>query len=197
MSRIYTWNTIPAHEKRLTVATMVTLMRIILIPFIIAAMCMHAWMSAFVLFMAAACTDLVDGAIARARHEQTVLGECLDPIADKCLLISCFITLAYIQAPFFSLPLWFVLLVLSKELLMIGGTYMLYARNKEVAIQPTRLGKTVTFLQISFIAWLFVGYFFSWQSDAFSENALVILASLVIATLVQYGRIGFGMWRSI
>ncbi len=110
---------LPAHEKRLTLPTMLTIARIVLVPFIIGAMVMQHWGLAFCLFIVSSLTDMLDGTFARLLDQQTFLGACLDPIADKLLLLSVFTALAFVQSPLFSIPLWFVILVLIRELIIV------------------------------------------------------------------------------
>ena len=117
---------LPASEKRFTISTLFTVLRIVLTPFIVAAMAMHFWGAAFILFSIASVSDVVDGYLARSLSEQTFLGACLDPIADKFLILSCFFALAFIRSPLFTIPLWFVLLILIKELILVGGTALIF-----------------------------------------------------------------------
>lgn len=154
--------TIPPHEKRMTISTWLTLARIALVPIIVVAMITSQWGLAFWLFVTAAVTDVLDGNVARWRNEQTFLGACLDPIADKFLLISCFCTLAFVRTPLFSIPRWFVIFMLIKELIIVGGAYVIYLTRGSVSIEPTRLGKMTTVFQVIFIIWLFACYFFQW-----------------------------------
>lgn len=180
----------PPHEKRMTLSTWLTLARIALVPFIISAMIVGAWGSAFWLFLSAAVTDVLDGNVARWRNEQTFLGACLDPIADKFLLVSCFFTLAFVRTPLFSIPRWVVMFMLIKELIMIGGAYVIYRIRGSVAIEPTRLGKMTTVFQVLFIVWLFACYFFTWVP--IKTYCVMLTAVLVIVgvSFTQYLIIG-------
>lgn len=79
---------LPPSEKRITVSTALTLARIALVPFIVTAMIGDRWGLACALFIIAAITDALDGALARWRNEQTFLGASLDPLADKFLIVA-------------------------------------------------------------------------------------------------------------
>lgn len=186
---------LPAHEKKITISTIITLIRIGLTPFIVGAMVAHCWGIACILFVIAAITDGVDGYLARIRNERTFLGAALDPIADKILLLSCFFTLAFVQSPLFTIPLWFVIVVLIKELVVIGGACVVYYCTGDVEISPTRLGKTTTVIQISFIMWLFACYFFAWMPVKTYYTMLGLVLLVVGASLVQYVRIGYHQFR--
>ena len=80
---------------------MFTLLRIASVPFIVASMVTQHWGIAFFLILFASATDLLDGFLARNFDQKTFLGACLDPIADKILILSCYFTLAFWQSPLF------------------------------------------------------------------------------------------------
>lgn len=188
-------NNLPPEEKRITASTLFTFARIILTPFIVGAMIMHQWGVAFWLFVIAAFTDVADGNIARWFNQGTFLGACLDPIADKILLVSCFATLAFVEPHPFSIPLWFVLLVLFRDMIILAGGFIIYYVRGHLVVQPSILGKTTTFVQVWFIIWLFACYFFGWLPVKTYYTALGLLFSLVVLSLLQYVRHGLKQWR--
>ena len=182
---------LPSCEKRITIPTLLTFGRILLAPCIVAAMVMHWWGVAFSLFVIAALTDTVDGTIARSCDQKTFLGACLDPVADKILLLSCFFTLAFVQSPLFSIPLWFVVLVLLREMIVLGGALGILLFGGQLIIAPTTLGKTTTLVQVIFIIWLFACYFFHWLPIKTYYTMLSLVMGLTLTSLIQYMRIGF------
>lgn len=188
-----TWQTIsriPLHERRLTFSTMITIMRIILAPCVVASMMYGAWGKAFMLFVIASMTDFLDGNMARLLNEQTFLGACLDPIADKILLVPCFMTLAFIKTPLFTIPLWFVLVVLVREFIVLFGALSIYLMKQDVEIKPTLLSKLTTMMQMIFIIWLFACYFMHWEPKKTYFTMLGLLLILVVSSLLQYIAIG-------
>jgi len=187
---------LPAHEKRITLSTVFTLLRIVLAPFIVVAMVMHMWGVAFWLFLIAAFSDIVDGNLARLCNEKTFLGACLDPLADKILLISCFFTLAFVEGPLFTVPLWFVILVLIKDLAIVFGALTIYLIKGHLEVHPTYMGKLATVVQSYFIIWLFACYFFNWMPIKIYYTILGIMIFLVIGTLLQYIKMGFSQWNA-
>ncbi len=187
---------LPPHETRMTLSTVLTLLRIVLTPFIVAAMVMNFWGAAFWLFVISSALDVLDGNVARWLKQETFLGACLDPIADKILLISCFTTLAFVQSPLFTIPHWFVVLVLLKELIVLGGSFSIFFIRGHLIVHPTILGKATTVAQTGFVVWLFACYFFGWVPLKTYDVALGLLFSLIILSLVQYMRLGFAQWRS-
>lgn len=181
---------LPAEQKRITIPTIITLVRILLTPLIVYSMVMHQWGNAFGLFLIASISDMLDGSIARFCKQQTFLGACLDPIADKLLLLGCFFALAFIDTPLFVIPQWFVYIVLIKELTIIGGATFLIITASADTIRPTLLGKLSTVVQMLFIIWLFACYFFHWVPLKTYWTMLSLLLFLVLASLVQYVCIG-------
>jgi len=151
----------------------------------------HSWGVAFVLILISSITDLLDGYIARNFNQKTFLGACLDPIADKLLVLSIYITLVFVQSPLFSIPIWFVILVLLKEILLISGVVFLFFKKGFLDIKPTLLGKLTMVVQILFIIWLFACYFFHWLPVKTYYTVLGVVLCLVLSSLCQYARIGF------
>jgi cardiolipin synthase (CMP-forming) len=184
---------LPDAEKRITIPTLFTLSRIFVIPVIVGSMIMGCWGCAFFFFVFACLTDVIDGLLARFLNEKTFLGACLDPIADKLLLISCFFTLAFVSTPLFSIPRWFVLFVVSKELMQITGASVIYYMRGHLNVQPTFLGKITTFIQMIFIMWLFACYFFCWVPLKTYYTMLGIMIFFMSGAFVQYTRIGLYM----
>ncbi len=181
---------LPAHEKKITLSTALTILRLLLIPCIVSAMVMDAWHTAFILFVIAAITDVLDGWLARWMNQRTFLGAALDPLADKLLIIAVFSTLAFVQSPLFVIPRWFVILVLLKEVLQIIGAVFIYCKNGHLTIAPTQLGKWTMVAQTTFIMWLFSCYFFAWVPIKTYYAMLVGVLSLVFLAFLDYLRIG-------
>lgn len=180
---------LPAHEFRITFSTLLTIGRIILVPWIVAAMFYGYWGAASMLFMGACLTDLFDGMFARLLNQKTFLGACLDPVADKFLLVSCFVTLALTNTLPFRVPLWFVNLVLLREFLIIFGFIFLYYSNDSLEVNPTFLSKLTTTFQMFFITWLFACYFYGWLPTKTYYVSLMVISGCVIISFLQYAQI--------
>lgn len=175
---------------RITFPTVLTILRLVLTPFIVLAMIFQFWGAAFGLFLIASLTDLLDGYLARLWNQRTFFGACLDPLADKILLLSVFFTLAFVPTPLFNIPRWFFWFVLSKELLQVFGAFIIYKWKGNLEIRPTLLGKLTTVVQMCFVLWLFTCYFFHWMPMKTYSMMVGLLFILVLATFVQYGIIG-------
>lgn len=186
---------LPSHEFRITFSTALTLVRIMLTPFIVYAMLSGHWGVASVLFFTASVTDFLDGIVARLFDQKTFLGACLDPLADKFLLVSCFATLTCTHTLPFSIPMPFLLLVLWRETFLIGGGIVIYAIKGSIEVKPSRVGKTTTFVQMLFIMWLFGCYFFKWVPVKTYYLFLVTMTGLIATSFIQYARRGMMQWQ--
>ncbi|MEP6958499.1 MAG: CDP-alcohol phosphatidyltransferase family protein [Nitrospirota bacterium] len=124
-----------------------TILRILLIPFYIGLLIYGRYDQALIVLIVAGITDALDGAIARVRNQYTRLGAVLDPLADKLLLTSGFITLSMIHL----IPLWVTILVVSRDVILLLGTAVAHFTDSRVDLTPTFLGKGTTFLQLSYV----------------------------------------------
>lgn len=103
-----------------------------------------SYQGAFWLFLVAAFSDAVDGIIAKRFDMVTLLGSYLDPIADKVMLVSVYIVLGSLG----QLPLWIVLLVVSRDALIVGGALLLWMLARSTRVKPLKISKVNTFCQI-------------------------------------------------
>lgn len=122
----------------------ITLLRIILVPFFINLMIYGYYREALAVFIAACFTDALDGMIARLTKKKTDLGAFLDPTADKLLIVSAFITLVLME----MLPVWLVIIVVSRDIILVLGGIVLYFSGHHFVAQPSLLGKATTLLQL-------------------------------------------------
>ena len=140
----------------LTFANKVTVGRILLVPFFIATVLYMSPERAFLrwvalgLFLTAVVSDVIDGYIARTRHQKTTAGAILDPLADKILLISAFICLYTKRGffPDFHFPLWLVVAIISRDVILLMGSMIIQLVTGKLEIEANRSGKTTAFLQI-------------------------------------------------
>ena len=102
--------------------------------------------------MLAALTDLFDGLFARLTNQKTALGTFLDPLADKFLLVSSFIVLSI----YGWLPKWLTITVISRDLIITIGWFLLYLIGDVSKVEPSILGKTTIWLQSLLIAYILV-----------------------------------------
>ncbi len=130
----------------------ITLARIFSVPLIVWLILREEMFIAFVLFVLGGLSDALDGLIAKQFNLTTRLGKYLDPLADKILLVAIYITLGIKQ----DIPSWLVILVVSRDLLIVGGIIFSYLMGTRITIHPVRISKINTFCQI-FLAALILG----------------------------------------
>ena len=127
-----------------TVANQLTLLRLIFIPFVIINVVDGNYLWAMVLFVAAGLSDGLDGVLARALKQQTMLGEYLDPIADKLLLSSLFLVLSFMH----NIPWKFTIVVFTRDVCILLISGVLYIAVGLRNFRPSIFGKLNTFTQV-------------------------------------------------
>lgn len=142
----------------MNVPNFLTILRIILVPVIVILLIQEKYFNALIVLTISGMTDILDGYIARQFNMQTVLGAYMDPIADKALMASCFITLAATG----MIPAWLTVIVISRDVIILLGILMLFLMSISVEIRPAGISKATTVIQvITVFAVLFVESFFS------------------------------------
>lgn len=129
----------------LTLANRLTILRILMTPAITILLLYKYTAAAVVVFVLAGITDGLDGFVARRRGQRTALGMVLDPLADKLLLTSSVVVLTILK----ELPRWFTIIIVSRDLMLIGGSLILYMFLGKMAMPPSWLGKFTTGFQIA------------------------------------------------
>jgi CDP-diacylglycerol--glycerol-3-phosphate 3-phosphatidyltransferase len=171
----------------MTLANLITMARIGIIP----AFAGLAWyygysthhppamewarVAAAIVFGLAAATDGVDGYIARHFNQESELGALLDPIADKGLILTAILVLSTWE---FGLPLWFVILVIGRDVGLALGCLLINARRGRVTVRPSWSGKTATVLQLIAIAWVLLGIPAGLRIWVWSAAALIVWSGL-------------------
>ena len=125
----------------------ITIIRILLIPLFLYKIIQGEMIFATAVYLTAAITDGLDGFIARFWNLQTKLGTFLDPMADKLLITTSFLTLSVLKI----IPLWLALAVISRDFIIVGGSLLVYLMKDELTIRPQPIGKVTTFFQFSYI----------------------------------------------
>jgi cardiolipin synthase len=128
----------------MNVPNLLTLIRIILVPVIVILLIQRSFVKALIVFIVAALSDALDGFLARVLNQQTALGAYLDPIADKALLASSFVTLSVLHV----IPGWLAVIVISRDVIILLGISVLSIMSISVKILPTFISKITTALQL-------------------------------------------------
>ena len=140
----------------LTFANKVTVARILIVPFFIGTVLDYAperdylRFVALGIFLLAIISDVIDGYIARTRHQKTKAGAILDPLADKLLLISAFGCL-YQVGPYFEIirfPIWLVVALISRDVILLLGAMIIQVLTGRLELEANRWGKVTAFFQI-------------------------------------------------
>jgi len=168
----------------MTIPNLITILRIILVPIFVIYMISDRTLGALIIFIVASISDVLDGFIAKVFHQKSNLGTHLDPLADKILLMTAYITLAILK----MLPSWLAVLTISRDVIILLGVLILYLNRYPVKINPSRLSKATTVMQAATI--LFVlshGYL---NIEFLRIYAFWLTALVTIASGLQYIRTG-------
>jgi cardiolipin synthase (CMP-forming) len=131
-------------SRTLTSANQITILRLVFIPVFAILEMGGRYDAALAILAVAAISDIVDGYVARAFHQETPLGVALDPIADKLLMATGFVILAFRGA----LPWWLAIMVLSRDVGIIVTALLISLIVGYRPFRPTRLGKASTVMQV-------------------------------------------------
>jgi cardiolipin synthase (CMP-forming) len=127
-------------------------------------------------------SDLLDGWLARRYGWQSRFGSLADPAADKIMMVSSYLTLAWLG----YLPWWLFGLVILRDLVIVIGGWIYHLKFERLEAQPTQLSRFNTFCQV-FLMWYVLVYLAGFPLPAEGQDGLVLLvAVLAAATLVQY-----------
>ena len=138
----------------MNLANKISIARIMLIPFFIAAIVYSRMNIALFFFALAVISDGVDGFIARALKQKTELGKMLDPVADKLLLVSAYICLAMVNniPAHLKMPPYVSIIVISRDAIIVLGSIIVHIITGDLKVAPSALGKITTFFQMITIA---------------------------------------------
>lgn len=165
----------------LNVPNSLTILRILLIPLFIGCLLYGRYGYALTVLVLAGVTDGLDGTIARVSNQRTRLGAYLDPLADKLLLTSAFITLSVLQL----VPLWLAILVVGRDVLLMVGALLIRMTDSRMDFSPSILGKGTTVLQLLYVVLVVV--LAAWQMDLrLLEPVLYAMVALTVLSGVHY-----------
>ena len=147
-----TEGTAPRSSSVFTLPNILTLLRLLLIPVFIVAALENRHALAFITFVSAAVTDVLDGWIARRWNLRSRLGAILDPAADKSLMISGYIVYTIHTSARYRLPEWLTFTVFARDIIIVLFAYLLYSRVKIRRFPPSIAGKISTLMQVLALA---------------------------------------------
>ena len=136
----------------LNIPNTLTTARIVIIPIFITSIIYKRYDYSLYLFIVAALTDFFDGLFARIQNQKTVFGTFLDPLADKFLLVSSFIVFSV----YGWIPKWLTITVISRDIIIVTGWFLLYFITGNAKVQPSILGKATIWVQSLIIAYILI-----------------------------------------
>ena len=157
------------------IPNILTLTRILLLPFFAATLYYEQYHYSLLVFIAASITDLLDGFIARVKKQITYFGTILDPVADKFFLLTSFIMMSKTGL----VPMWLTIIVISRDLIVISGCFIIYLVTKNLDIEPSIVGKTASAGQFLLIGLILLSLNFN--SDITFLNYLFIAVAVLTA----------------
>ena len=166
----------------MTIPNFITIARLILVPIIVFMIGQGEWLAAFAIFIAAGVSDAVDGILAKRFGMASELGAYLDPIADKALIVSIYVSLAIIGA----IPSWVAILVFSRDIMIVSAVILSWLLENPVAIAPLIVSKANTLAQISFAALVLGARAFGIDLGVWTVVAESIVAVLTVASMGAY-----------
>ena len=166
----------------MTIPNLVTLARLFSVPLVIWLLTANQVAAAFWVFVAAGLSDAVDGFIAKRFGQSSRLGGYLDPVADKALLVSVYVALA-IQG---LIPNWITILVVSRDLLIVGGLVLSMAISLTISMRPFLISKVNTAVQIGGAALALAHSGYELELGSYQELVYYAIAATTIASGVVY-----------
>ena len=162
----------------MSIPNIITLVRILLVPFIVWAIASNELEIAFNIFLAAGISDAIDGFLAKRFHMTSELGALLDPLADKALLVSIFIALGIWGA----IPRWIVILVVSRDFMIVGAVIVSWVFGKPIPMKPLMVSKLNTVAQVLFAALVLASVGFGFNAAPYD---LILMGFVTVFTLVS------------
>ena len=164
------------------IPNLITLGRILLVPVVVWAIASGTMWIAFLLFLAAGVSDAVDGFLAKRFGMTTVLGAYLDPLADKALIVSIYLTLGINS----FIPRWLVILVVSRDILIVGGIMLSWVVGSPLKIKPLLVSKLNTLAQILFACVVLGSLGYEIQVDTLKTALMGFVAALTLLSVAAY-----------
>jgi cardiolipin synthase len=166
----------------LSIPNLITLGRILLVPIVVWTIASGAMLAAFALFVAAGVSDAVDGFIAKRFRMTTELGAYLDPLADKALIVSIYVTLGI----YGEIPRWLVILVVSRDIMIVGAVMLSWLLANPLKVRPLLVSKLNTTAQILFACVVLGSLGFDIEADTVKAVLMGLVAALTLLSVGAY-----------
>jgi len=162
-----------------------TILRVLLIPAFVIFIINHNYIYALFTFAIAGITDGLDGLLARLTHQKTELGAYLDPIADKLLLVSAYLSLAIVEI----LPGWLSVIVITRDVIILLGMLVIILISRPPRIHPSFISKMTTTFQITTVLFALLGEFHA-SFKLLTPGAIYGTTFLTILSGIHYIYVG-------
>jgi cardiolipin synthase (CMP-forming) len=172
------------RERRLSIPNLITLARILSVPIMIWAIVTGWMLAAFLLFLAAGVSDAIDGFLAKRFGMTSELGAYLDPLADKALIVTIYVTLGISG----DIPRWLVILVVSRDIMIVAAVLLSWLVDKPVPMKPLLVSKLNTVAQIVFAGLVLASLGLGFKADWLLAGVMAIVTLLTLASVAAYVR---------
>lgn len=166
------------QARLINIANGLTAMRVLLVPLFAYLLISNREWEALLVFGVCGVSDALDGLLARWLKQRTIVGAFLDPIADKLLMATAFIVLAYVKI----IPSWLTVLVISRDLFILVGSFLYLLLLDASDIRPTVISKVNTGVQILTVVYYLAIAAFPETADSLGASDGTIVASVVLTT---------------
>jgi cardiolipin synthase len=174
------------------IPNILTVMRLLLTPLFVIFLLKHLYASALLVFVIACISDSLDGILARFLNQKTAFGAYLDPIADKVLLITAFVSLAILK----MIPGWLAVIVISRDILITIGISVFTISNIKYQVKPSVVSKCTTVLQSLTIIAALVNLVFS-VSSLIMVSLYWATATFTVISGIHYLYIGLNLLQGV
>jgi cardiolipin synthase len=165
-----------------TIPNLISILRLFLVPLIIWLISSDKTRWAFFAFVLAGISDGIDGFLARQFNMGSALGAYLDPLADKALLVSIYVTFAVLN----EIPDWLPILVVSRDFLIIGGVLLAWMLDVPIKMRPRAISKVNTLAQIMLAALVLGDLAFPGDLSTLRSLMVYLVGALTLASAVVY-----------
>jgi cardiolipin synthase (CMP-forming) len=162
----------------LNLPNLITVARILMVPVVVWAIAQRQMQIAFLLFLAAGVSDAVDGFLAKRFNMTSELGALLDPLADKALLVSIYVSLGIWGA----IPRWIVILVVSRDIMIVAAVIVSWLFGRPIPMKPLMVSKLNTVAQVAFAALVLAALGFGFKPRPYD---VILMGFVTVFSLVS------------
>ena len=166
----------------MNIPNLITLGRILLVPIVVWAIVSGQMRIAFILFVVAGVSDGIDGFLAKRFQMKSELGAYLDPLADKALIVSIYISLGIAKA----LPIFLVILVVSRDIMIVSAFMLTLLIGKPMAVRPLMVSKANTAAQILLAVVVLAEKAFNIDASLATQLLMGLVAVLTLLSIAFY-----------